>query len=246
MTRVTGGQGLQALGLGKRYRDVEAVADMSLLLRPGEIVSLMGPNGSGKSTVYRMLTGSVRPDRGRIEIDSIDITHLPSYARARCGLSHLPQEPSAFRGLSVADNVRLALETQEPNADTRQVRLTRIITEMGLDEVKDHKSTRISGGERRRCEIARLLAGDPRYLLLDEPFAGVDPLAIAQFKQVIVDLSKRGIGILITDHNIRDTLDISDRTIVIAQGHVLADSEPSRILADPHLKGLWLGPDFRV
>lgn len=238
------GQGRRALtatGLSKQYRAVQAVADASFSVSPGEIVSLMGPNGAGKTTLYRMLIGAEAPDHGRITLDGIDVTGLPAYARAQCGLSYLPQEPSAFRGLSVADNIRLALENHEPDRAERARRLSLLLSEFDLNDVSDRLPRQLSGGQRRRCEIARLLAVNPRYLLLDEPFSGLDPLSIAKVKEQVRMLAARGIGVLVTDHNIPDTLSISDRTIVLVGGVVLRDALPSAVIADTALRSVWLG-----
>lgn len=233
---------LTAIGLSKRYRGVQAVADASFAVQPGQIVGLLGPNGAGKTTIYRLLTGAESPDRGRVLLDGRDLTGLAPYARARCGLGYLPQEPSAFRGLSLADNIRLALQNHEPDRSIREARLETLLCDMGLTEVRDAKPRQVSGGQRRRCEIARLLAVQPRYLLMDEPFSGLDPLSIAQVKAQIRDLAARGIGVLVTDHNVHDTLSICDRVVVIAQGIVLHDAPPDAIYGDPALRALWLGP----
>ncbi|MCB1404710.1 MAG: LPS export ABC transporter ATP-binding protein [Rhodobacteraceae bacterium] len=239
-----GQNALAAVGLSKRYRGFQAVADASFTVARGEIVSLMGPNGAGKTTLYRMLIGAEPPNGGRITLDGLDVTRLPTYARARCGLSYLPQDPSAFRGLSVADNIRLALENHEPDRAERAARLEILLEEMDLNGIRNHRPGQLSGGQRRRCEIARLLAVRPRYLLLDEPFTGLDPLSIGQVKEQIRTLAARGIGVLITDHNIHDTLSICDRTLVIAGGIILRDAAPAVVLDDPALRALWLGPEF--
>jgi lipopolysaccharide export system ATP-binding protein len=233
---------LSAIGLCKRYRGLQAVADASFSVAPGQIVALMGPNGAGKSTIYRMLTGAETPDRGRVMLDGLDVTGLPVYARARCGLSYLPQEPSTFRGLSLCDNIRLALENHEPDAEKRAARLEALLDEMDLKGQRDLKPGQVSGGQRRRCEIARLLAVRPRYLLLDEPFTGLDPLSIGQVKDQVRALAGRGIGVLITDHNIPDTLSISDRVVVIANGILMRNAPPAEVLADTVLRAAWLGP----
>lgn len=233
-----------ATGLTKRYRGQTVVADASVTLAPGAILALMGPNGAGKSTTYRMLIGTESPDRGRILIDGRDVTGLPDYARARCGLGYLPQEPSAFPGLSVADNILLALENHERDRAARKARLVGLLADMDLTAVRDVKAGRLSGGQRRRCEIARLLAGRPRYVLLDEPFAGLDPLAVAQVKAQVRALAAQGIGVLITDHNVPETLSLVDRVLVLVQGQVVYDGAADTVLDDPALKGLWLGEDF--
>jgi lipopolysaccharide export system ATP-binding protein len=237
-------RGLVLCDISKRYGGREAVSGLSFSLRPGQILSLMGPNGAGKTTTYRMLIGAERPDSGRIHIDGLDVTGLPSYGRARCGLSYLPQALSAFRGLSVADNIRLALENTQTDRAHQSARLHQLLGEMDLHAVAHQKPGQLSGGQLRRCEIARLLATNPRYVLLDEPFAGLDLLAIGLVQTLIKGLAAKGIGILITDHNIRETLAISDRVLVIAGGYLRADAAPDAILADPSLRGLWLGPDF--
>lgn len=237
---------LRAEGLSRSYRGVQAVVDAGLVLRPGEVVALMGPNGAGKTTIYRMLTGAERPDRGRITIDGIDVTRLPTYARARCGLSYLPQEPSAFRGLSVADNIRLALENHDPDRAGHATKLDRLLAEMELTDLRERKPSQLSGGQRKRCEIARLLAVDPRYVLLDEPFASLDPLAIAIVQRQIAAFAAQGIGVLITDHDIRATLAICNRTVVIASGAILREGPPQVLLDDPALRSVWLGTGFTM
>ena len=236
-------RGLVLSDISKRYAGREVVSGMSFSLRPGQILSLMGPNGAGKTTTYRMLIGAERPDRGSIHLDGLDVTRLPGYARARCGLSYLPQAPSAFSGLSVADNIKLALENTQANGARIGARLHQLLTEMDLHAVAHQKPGQLSGGQLRRCEIARLLAKDPRYVLLDEPFAGLDLIAIGLVQTLIKGLAAKGIGVLITDHNIRETLAISDRVLVIAEGYLRADAAPDAILADRNLRGLWLGAD---
>ncbi len=235
---------LVVTGLAKHYGGKQAVVDASFAVAPGEIVALMGPNGAGKTTLYRMLIGAESPDRGRIVIDGLEVTNLPSFARARCGLSHLPQESSAFVGLSVADNIMLALENHENDPVVRARRLDELLDETGLTALRRRKPGQLSGGERRRCEIARMLAVEPRYLLLDEPFAGLDPKSIAQVRARVQALASRGIGILITDHNLRETLSIAARAIVIAGGHIVRDATPDAVLDDPALRSMWLGDDF--
>lgn len=233
---------LSAIGLSKRYRGFPAVTDVSFSVAPGQVVALMGPNGAGKSTIYRMLTGAESTDRGRIILDGLDVTGLPTYARARCGLSYLPQEPSAFRGLSLSDNIRLALENHEPDAAIRAAHLESLLDELGLTAQRDLRPGQLSGGQRRRCEIARLLAARPRYLLLDEPFSGLDPLSIGQVQEQILALAGRGIGVLITDHNVPDTLSISDKVVVVVDGFLTLNAPPRAVLDDAVLRAQWLGP----
>lgn len=235
---------LAATGLSKRYGGYPAVHDVALHVRPGEVVALMGPNGAGKSTIYRLLTGAERADQGRIVIDGLDVAALPAYARARHGLSYLPQDPSAFSGLSVADNIALALENHGV-AHSRQ-RLAELLAEMDLTDLARHKPRQLSGGQRKRCEIARLLAVNPRYVLMDEPLASLDPLAIERVQGQIRRLAARGIGVLITDHNIRATLSLAARVVVLVGGRVLADGPPDALLDAPALRAIWLGADFKV
>ena len=235
---------LWAEGLRRSYRGVQAVAGVAIRLHPGEVVALMGPNGAGKTTIYRLLTGAERPDHGRIVIDGIDVTHLPTHVRARCGLSYLPQAPSAFRGLSVADNILLALENHDPDRSRHARRLDALLAELELTELRHRKPAELSGGQRKRCEIARLLAADPRYVLLDEPFASLDPLGIAIVQRQVAQLAARGIGVLITDHNVRATLAICDRGIVIVGGTILREGPAQGLLDDPALRPVWLGAGF--
>ena len=235
---------LSATGLSKRYGGHQAVLDVALTIRPGEVVALMGPNGAGKSTIYRLLTGAEHADQGRIAIDGVDVAALPAYARARHGLSYLPQEPSAFTGLSVADNIALALENH--GVPNRRKRLAELLAEMDLTDLARRKPHQLSGGQRKRCEIARLLAVNPRYVLMDEPFASLDPLAIERVQGQIRQLAARGIGVLITDHNIRATLPLAGRAAVLVGGRLLADGPPDALLNDPALRSIWLGADFKV
>lgn len=230
--------------VSKRYGGCQAVSGISFELLPGQILSLMGPNGAGKTTTYRVLTGAEAPDSGSIHIDGLDVTRLPSFGRARCGLSYLPQAPSVFRGLSVAENIRLALENTQSDSAYIRTRTRQLLEEMDLQAVAAQKPGQLSGGQLRRCEIARLLATSPRYVLLDEPFAGLDPLAIGVVLTLIKGLAERGIGVLMTDHNIRETLAISDRVLVMTEGYLRADAAPDAVLCDPNLQGLWLGVDF--
>jgi lipopolysaccharide export system ATP-binding protein len=238
--------GLIARDLGKAYKGRQVVNGVSLSLKRGEVVGLLGPNGAGKTTCFYMITGLIQPDFGDISIDGQDVTLLPMYVRARLGLGYLPQEPSIFRGMSVEDNVLSVLETIEPDAATRQARATELLAELRIDRLRKQRATSLSGGERRRLEIARALATDPSFILLDEPFAGIDPLAIADIRDLIGFLKQRGIGVLITDHNVRDTLNIIDRATIIFDGEVLFEGSPDEVLHQPDVRRVYLGADFRA
>ncbi len=238
--------GLIARDLGKAYKGRQVVNGVSLSLKRGEILGLLGPNGAGKTTCFYMVMGLIQPDFGDISIDGQDVTLLPMYVRARLGLGYLPQEPSIFRGMSVEDNVLAVLETIEPDAPTREFRATEILTELRIDRLRKQRATSLSGGERRRLEIARALATDPSFILLDEPFAGIDPLAIADIRDLIGFLKQRGIGVLITDHNVRDTLNIIDRATIIFDGEVLFEGSPDEVLHQPDVRRVYLGADFRA
>jgi lipopolysaccharide export system ATP-binding protein len=238
--------GLIARDLGKAYKGRQVVNGVSLSLKRGEILGLLGPNGAGKTTCFYMVMGLIQPDFGDISIDGQDVTLLPMYVRARLGLGYLPQEPSIFRGMSVEDNVLAVLETIEPVAPTREFRATEILTELRIDRLRKQRATSLSGGERRRLEIARALATDPSFILLDEPFAGIDPLAIADIRDLIGFLKQRGIGVLITDHNVRDTLNIIDRATIIFDGEVLFEGSPDEVLHQPDVRRVYLGADFRA
>ncbi len=238
--------GLIARDLGKAYKGRQVVNGVSLSLKRGEILGLLGPNGAGKTTCFYMVMGLIQPDFGDISIDGQDVTLLPMYVRARLGLGYLPQEPSIFRGMSVEDNVLAVLETIEPDAKTREFRATEILTELRIDRLRKQRATSLSGGERRRLEIARALATDPSFILLDEPFAGIDPLAIADIRDLIGFLKERGIGVLITDHNVRDTLNIIDRATIIFDGEVLFEGSPDEVLHQPDVRRVYLGADFKA
>jgi len=232
---------LRAENLAKAYQHRDVVSDVTLQIRRGEVVALLGPNGAGKTTLLSMITGILRPDAGSIEIDGIDVTDLPIYERARLGLSYLPQESSVFRGLSVEDNILLYLESFEPDRRRRRTRLDAILDEFDLTDIRTRNASRLSGGQRRRCEIARALASEPAYLMLDEPFAGVDPLAIAQVQETVHALSDRGIGVLISDHNVRETLSIVDHAYIMVAGRVLAEGPPEVIVANESVRRFYLG-----
>ena len=238
---------LVAEGLRKRYRSREVVRDFGLTLNAGEVVGLLGPNGAGKTTCFYMIVGLVPADAGRIVLDGIDITNRPMYARAQLGVGYLPQEPSVFRKLSVADNIRLVLE-QRPDLDDegRETELSALLDELQINHVADQAGASLSGGERRRVEIARALAGKPRMILLDEPFAGVDPISVHEIQRIVRHLKQRGIGVLITDHNVRETLGICDRAYILADGAVLAQGTPAHLLENQDVRRVYLGEAFRL
>ena len=238
---------LVAEGLRKRYRSREVVRDFGLTLKAGEVVGLLGPNGAGKTTCFYMIVGLVPADAGRIVLDGIDITDRPMYARAQLGVGYLPQEPSVFRKLSVADNIRLVLELRpDLDDDGRETELSALLDELQINHVADQAGASLSGGERRRVEIARALAGKPRMILLDEPFAGVDPISVNEIQRIVRHLKERGIGVLITDHNVRETLGICDRAYILADGAVLAQGTPSDLLENPDVRRVYLGEAFRL
>lgn len=239
-------EGLIADGLGKSYKGRTVVNGVSLRVKRGEVVGLLGPNGAGKTTCFYMVTGLVQPDFGYVSIDGQDVTDLPMYVRARLGLGYLPQEPSIFRGMSVEDNVLAILETVETSRAVQQQRCKELLEELRIEKLRKQRATSLSGGERRRLEIARALATDPAFILLDEPFAGIDPLAIADIRDLIGFLKRRGIGVLITDHNVRDTLNIIDRASIIFNGEVLFEGSPDEVLQQPDVRRVYLGEDFRV
>ena len=238
---------LVAEGLRKRYRSREVVRDFGLTLNAGEVVGLLGPNGAGKTTCFYMIVGLVPADAGRIVLDGIDITNRPMYARAQLGVGYLPQEPSVFRKLSVADNIRLVLELRpDLDDDARETELSALLDELQINHVADQAGASLSGGERRRVEIARALAGKPRMILLDEPFAGVDPISVHEIQRIVRHLKERGIGVLITDHNVRETLGICDRAYIISEGTVLAEGTPSEIVENADVRKVYLGEHFRM
>ncbi|PSC04062.1 LPS export ABC transporter ATP-binding protein [Alsobacter soli] len=242
-----GGQGvLLVRGLKKSYRGRTVVQDAGLTVRQGEAVGLLGPNGAGKTTIFYMITGLVQADQGRISLDGHDITALPMYRRARLGIGYLPQEASIFRGLNVEDNIRAVLEVVEPNRDRREQDLDSLLEEFDIKRLRKSPSIALSGGERRRCEIARALAGRPSFMLLDEPFAGIDPIAVGDIQALVRHLTGRGIGVLITDHNVRETLGLIDRAYIIHSGRVLMEGTPDEIIASEEVRRLYLGEDFRL
>ena len=238
---------LVAEGLRKRYRQREVVREFGLTLDAGEVVGLLGPNGAGKTTCFYMIVGLVTADAGRIVLDGRDITGEPMYRRARLGVGYLPQEPSVFRKLSVADNIRLVLELREDlDRKGREQELASLLEELQITHVGEQIGASLSGGERRRVEIARALAARPRLMLLDEPFAGVDPISVGEIQRIIRHLKNRGIGVLITDHNVRETLGICDRAYILAEGSVLAQGAPDALLMDPDVRRVYLGDAFRL
>ena len=243
---------LEAHHLQKAYGSRKVVHDVSVQVDKGEVVGLLGPNGAGKTTSFYMIVGLVRADGGQILIDGEDVTRMPIHKRSRMGLSYLPQEASIFRKLSVADNVRAILELQTDaqgrslsNADVEK-RLSELLGDLRVDHLRDSPSVALSGGERRRVEIARALATDPRFILLDEPFAGIDPIAVIEIQRIIAFLKQRGIGVLITDHNVRETLGICDHAYIISEGRVLAEGTPDEIVANADVRRVYLGEHFRM
>ncbi|HMD74094.1 MAG TPA: LPS export ABC transporter ATP-binding protein [Steroidobacteraceae bacterium] len=238
---------LRALNLAKSYKSRRVLRDLSLQVASGEVVGLLGPNGAGKTTAFYMIVGLTACERGEIMLDGRDIGRLPMHRRAQLGLGYLPQEPSVFRRLSVEDNILAILETR-PNSDSaaRHERLEELLEELHIGHVRQSLGMSLSGGERRRVEIARALAADPRFILLDEPFAGVDPLSVGDIQRIIKHLSGKGIGVLITDHNVRETLGICERAYIVSQGVVIAAGSAEQILANPQVREVYLGQDFKL
>jgi lipopolysaccharide export system ATP-binding protein len=244
---------IEARDLGKRFtpkgdpaKAVDAVKGVGFVAPDGAITGLLGPNGAGKTTCFYSVMGLVKPDSGRILLDDADITELPMYRRAILGLGYLPQETSIFRGMTVEENILAVLEISEPNRQTRRARLEQLLDEFGLTALRNSSAMSLSGGERRRCEIARALATDPTIMLLDEPFAGIDPISIADIRELVRELKQRGIGVLITDHNVRETLDIVDRACIIYDGQVLFQGTPEALVADQEVRRLYLGESFAL
>ena len=238
---------LSAAGLKKRFRGREVVRDFAFAVREGEVVGLLGPNGAGKTTCFYIVVGLIAADAGFIKLDNQDITGLPMHARARLGIGYLPQEPSVFRRLSVADNILAVLELRVGlTARQREAELESLLDELKIAHIAGQKGQSLSGGERRRVEIARALAARPRYMLLDEPFAGVDPISVGEIQRIVRHLKERGIGVLITDHNVRETLGICDHAYILNEGAVLAQGTPAHILADERVREVYLGREFRL
>ena len=239
-------RGLEVRSIAKSYDRRTVLHDVSLHVERGEVVGLLGPNGAGKTTSFYSVMGLVRPDAGRIYLDGRDITNLPMYRRAILGLGYLPQETSIFRGLTVEQNILSVLEVAEPDREERTARLEQLLTEFGLAHLRESPAMALSGGERRRCEIARSLAAEPSIMLLDEPFAGIDPISISDIRQLVMELKQRDIGVLITDHNVRETLDIVDRACIIYDGQVLFEGTPQALVADENVRRLYLGESFAL
>ncbi len=230
----------------KSFGTRQVVRGVSIYVRRGEAVGLLGPNGAGKTTVFYMITGLIKVDRGAIELDGHDVTRLPMYQRARLGIGYLPQEASIFRGLTVEQNIRAVLEVVEPSKKKREAELNSLLDEFNITRLRKTPSIALSGGERRRVEIARALATRPNYMLLDEPFAGIDPIAVGDIQDLVRHLTNRGIGVLITDHNVRETLGLTDRAYIVYAGEILTEGSPDEIVNDPDVRRLYLGEEFRL
>jgi lipopolysaccharide export system ATP-binding protein len=239
-------EGLHAVGLRKSFGRRPVVKGVNLSVRRGEAVGLLGPNGAGKTTVFYMITGLIAADQGSITLDGTDITSLPMYQRARLGIGYLPQESSIFRGLSVEDNIRAVLELVEPDRKRRESELRELLDEFSISHLRHSPAVALSGGERRRVEIARALATHPQYMLLDEPFAGLDPIAIGDIRKLVRQLTARGIGVLVTDHNVRETLELIDRALIIHEGEVLTEGTPREIVDNPDVRRFYLGERFSL
>lgn len=239
-------RGLVIKGLRKSYKKRVIIRDVSMDLRRGEVVALLGPNGSGKTTSFYAIAGLVNPDGGQVKIDGIDVTSLPMYRRARMGIGYLPQEMSIFRGLSVEDNIAAILDVSEKDPHTRRERLEELLGEFSIEHLRRTPAIALSGGERRRVEIARALAANPKYLLLDEPFAGVDPISVDDIRNLVKALKDRGLGVLITDHNVRETLEIVDRAYILHDGKVLMSGTPQDVVENENVRRVYLGENFKI
>ncbi|MBW2543812.1 MAG: LPS export ABC transporter ATP-binding protein [Deltaproteobacteria bacterium] len=237
---------LTGIALTKRYGQRDVVRSVDLEVKPAEVVGLLGPNGAGKTTTFNMVAGGVKPTSGEVRLGDTQITGLPMYRRARLGITYLPQEPSIFRKLSVADNVNAILETVEPDRTVRRERLRELLAELSLTEKADLRGDTLSGGERRRVEITRALVLDPKFMLLDEPFAGIDPIAVIDIQKIIEQLKGRGIGIVITDHNVRETLSICDHAYIIKDGEIIRQGTPEEITSDDQVRQIYLGENFQL
>ncbi|MEO9683475.1 MAG: LPS export ABC transporter ATP-binding protein [Tateyamaria sp.] len=241
-----GGSGLKISHLRKSYRKKLVIRDFSMELNRGEVVALLGPNGSGKTTTFYAVAGLVTPEGGTVMLDGTDVTALPMYRRAQMGIGYLPQEMSIFRGMSVQDNILAILEVVEADGRKRRERLEELLSEFSIEHMRRAPALALSGGERRRVEIARSLAANPKYLLLDEPFAGVDPISVGDIRNLVADLKKRGIGVLITDHNVRETLEIVDRAYILHDGQVLMSGTPQDVVQNENVRRVYLGDNFRI
>ncbi|MEL7259881.1 MAG: LPS export ABC transporter ATP-binding protein [Pseudomonadota bacterium] len=241
-----GSSGLQITHLRKSYRKKLVIRDFSMDLSRGEVVALLGPNGSGKTTTFYAVAGLVTPEGGKVMLDGTDVTSLPMYRRAQMGIGYLPQEMSIFRGLSVEDNILAILDITEADRHKRRERLEELLSEFSIEHLRRAPAMSLSGGERRRVEIARSLAADPKYLLLDEPFAGVDPISVGDIRNLVADLKTRGIGVLITDHNVRETLEIVDRAYILHDGQVLMSGTPQDVVQNENVRRVYLGENFRI
>ena len=243
---ISSNEGLQALKIGKRYKKRPVLREVSITLKRGEVVGLLGPNGAGKTTCFYIVTGLIAADYGLIVLDGQDVTDLPMYRRARLGIGYLPQEASIFRGMTVENNIRAVLEVSDDSAAERELRLEELLAEFSLSYLRRTPALALSGGERRRVEIARALASSPNFILLDEPFAGIDPIAVDDIRSLVTHLKDRGIGVLITDHNVRETLDIVDRAYILNDGAVLMEGAPSAIVAHKDVRRVYLGERFSL
>lgn len=241
-----GDVGLSVVNLRKSYRKKTVIRDVSMELGRGEVVALLGPNGSGKTTTFYAIAGLISPEGGQVTIDGRDVTYLPMYRRAKLGIGYLPQEVSIFRGLSVENNIMAILEIAVPNKARRRERLEELLNEFNISHIRRASALALSGGERRRVEIARCLAAEPKYLLLDEPFAGVDPIAVGEIRGLVADLKNRGIGVLITDHNVRETLEIVDRAYILHDGQVLMSGTTEEVVKDENVRRVYLGQTFSI
>ncbi len=243
---VTDNRGLQVLQIGKQFKKRPVVRDVNLSVQRGEAVGLLGPNGAGKTTCFYIISGLLAPDYGTIHLDGQDITELPMYRRARLGIGYLPQEPSIFRGLTVENNIRAALEVVEPVREKREAVLDDLLGEFSISHLRRTPALALSGGERRRVEIARALAARPGFILLDEPLAGIDPIAVGEIRDLVSHLKDRGVGVLITDHNVRETLDIVDRAYILHEGRVLMEGDPTAVVAHEDVRKVYLGDRFSL
>ncbi|RBI82685.1 LPS export ABC transporter ATP-binding protein [Rhodosalinus halophilus] len=246
LTVTEGAQGLQVRHLRKSYRKRVVIRDVSMELHRGEVVGLLGPNGSGKTTCFYAIAGLILPEGGQVLVDGRDVTALPMYRRARLGIGYLPQEMSIFRGLSVEDNILAVLDIAVRDRHKRRERLEELLSDFSIEHLRRAPALALSGGERRRVEIARCLAADPKYLLLDEPFAGVDPISVGDIRHLVADLKTRGIGVLITDHNVRETLEIVDRAYILHDGTMLMSGSPAEVVRNENVRRVYLGENFRI